>query len=120
MGAASTVRRRHARNGRVVPAERVVVAPDQGTRPELQGLHRAAIRQELMERSRTSVLVTGAAGFVGSHLLELLEQEQTQVVAWLRPGTEPLVAGTRVIWHGGELHDRQAVADEIVAVSPSS
>ena len=66
-----------------------------------------------------SVLVTGAAGFVGSHLLELLEQEQTQVVALLRPGTKPLVSGSRIIWHAVELHDRDAVAAALAAFSPS-
>ena len=41
MGWAPQVRLRRgpARNGRVVPGERVVVAPDQGARPRLQGLH---------------------------------------------------------------------------------
>ena len=65
------------------------------------------------------VLVTGAAGFVGSHLIELLEQDATQIVAWLRPGTEPLVSGSRVIWHSVELHDREAVAEAIDAFKPS-
>ena len=80
-----------------------------------------------------SVLVTGAAGFVGSHLLELLEKEvrlkadphgvadphSVQIVGWLRPNTEPIVTGSRVIWHGVELHDRNAVADAIDAFKPS-
>ena len=72
-------------------------------------------------------LITGAAGFVGSHLIELLEREPDtmpdgsprQIVGWLRPNTEPLVAGTRIIWHGVELHDRRAVADAIAAFKPS-
>lgn len=65
------------------------------------------------------VLVTGAAGFVGSHLIERLEQDDTQIVAWLRPGTEPLVSGSRVIWHSVELHDGDAVAAAIEAFTPS-
>jgi GDP-4-dehydro-6-deoxy-D-mannose reductase len=65
------------------------------------------------------VLVTGAAGFVGSHLLELLEGEPADLVAWLRPNTEPLVTGSRVRWHAVELHDREAVAAAIAALAPS-
>jgi len=65
------------------------------------------------------VLVTGAAGFVGSHLIERLEREDAQVIAWLRPGTEPLVAGSRVIWHSVELHDRDAVSEALIAFQPS-
>jgi GDP-4-dehydro-6-deoxy-D-mannose reductase len=65
------------------------------------------------------VLVTGAAGFVGSHLIELLEREPADIVAWLRPDTEPLVTGWRVIWHAVELHDRDAVAAAVAAFAPS-
>jgi GDP-4-dehydro-6-deoxy-D-mannose reductase len=35
---------------------------------------------------RGPVLVTGAAGFVGGHLIDLLGAERTHVVAWYRPG----------------------------------
>ena len=66
-----------------------------------------------------TTLVTGAAGFVGSHLIELLEQDSTQIIALLRPGTEPLVSGTRVIWHGVELNDRESVAAAIKAFEPT-
>lgn len=72
------------------------------------------------EHSRTtSVLVTGAAGFVGSHLIERLEKEPAQVVAWLRPDTEPLFAGTRVVWHAVEMQDRDAVVAALEAFRPS-
>ena len=66
-----------------------------------------------------TTLITGAAGFVGSHLIDLLEQDSAPIVALLRPGTEPLVSGTRVIWHAVELHDRDAVAAAIEAFAPT-
>src|SRR3954470_23261619 len=98
----------------MVPGERVVVASDQGTRSRLQSVHGSAIRQALMPR----ILVTGAGGFVGSHLLELLENEPSQITAWLRPGTEPLVRGERVSWIDLEMHDRNAVCRAIAANPP--
>ena len=67
-----------------------------------------------------AVLVTGAAGFVGSHLLELLEQDAVEIVAWLRPGTEPLVRGERVRWVDVEMHDRASVAAAIAGTNPSA
>lgn len=68
------------------------------------------------------VLVTGAAGFVGSHLLELLEKQphHDQIIAWLRPGTEPLYSGSRVIWQSVELHDKDTVAAAIAAFAPKA
>jgi len=70
------------------------------------------------------VLVTGAGGFVGSHLLELLENEPdgsyTEKVAWLRPGTQPLVRGTRVHWIDVEMHDRDAVVAALEQSPPSA
>ncbi len=70
-------------------------------------------------RSRTTVLVTGAAGFVGSHLLELLEQDDFAIVAWLRPGTEAPVTGRGVRWITVEMQDRDAVLAATADTRPS-
>ncbi len=66
------------------------------------------------------VLVTGAAGFVGSHLLELLAADPPEIVAWLRPGTEPLLRGTGVHWVTVELHNRDEVRAAIADAQPSA
>jgi GDP-4-dehydro-6-deoxy-D-mannose reductase len=64
------------------------------------------------------LLVTGAGGFVGSHLIELLEPDHRNITCWLRPGTAPLVRGTRVTWREIEMHDREAVARAIAEDAP--
>lgn len=66
------------------------------------------------------ILITGAAGFVGSHLIELLEQEPAPITAWLRPGTEPAHHGSRVEWHRVEMLDRDAVAKAIAECAPTA
>ena len=66
------------------------------------------------------VLVTGAAGFVGSHLLELLEQDDTDIVAWKRPGTDPLVPGRRGRGDTVERHDRAGGAAAVAATRPAA
>lgn len=64
------------------------------------------------------LLVTGAGGFVGSHLIELLEPDHQNITCWLRPGTAPLLRGTRATWREIEMHDRQAVAEAIAEDKP--
>src|SRR5262245_39724819 len=70
------------------------------------------------------ILVTGAAGFAGSHLLELLVADRAgdsngEVVGWHRPGkTPPAIAGVR--WDGVDLLDRPAVAEAIRRHQPAA
>ena len=64
------------------------------------------------------LLVTGAGGFVGSHLIELLEPDHPNVTGWLRPGAEPLVRGSRITWQDVEMHDREDVARAIANSAP--
>ena len=65
------------------------------------------------------ILVTGAAGFVGSHLLELLDAEGSEVTAWKRPGTEPIGSPARVRWETVELLDRSGTAAAVARAKPS-
>lgn len=67
------------------------------------------------------VLVTGASGFVGSHLLDWLSQRGAQVVvAWRRPDGRPPhpVAGVR--WADVDLLKRTAVASALAEINPSA
>jgi GDP-4-dehydro-6-deoxy-D-mannose reductase len=65
-----------------------------------------------------TTLVTGAAGFAGSHLLELLKSEATPVVAWHRPaGRAPHIDG--VAWEAVDLLDAGAVRAAIGRLRPA-
>jgi len=66
-----------------------------------------------------SILVTGAAGFAGSHLLDLLCGGGREIVAWHRPGgRRPReVPGTR--WEAIDLLDRGEVTAAIAQLRPS-
>ena len=71
----------------------------------------------------STTLVTGAAGFAGSHLLDLLvaERDRTSsddtIVGWHRPGTtKPLTEGIR--WDAVDVLDRDAVRAAIARVRP--
>lgn len=62
-------------------------------------------------------LVTGAAGFAGGHLLDVLSRDGQDVVAWHRQQAPPRsLAGVR--WQVVELLDRSAVARAIGEIRP--
>ncbi len=67
-----------------------------------------------------TILVTGAGGFAGSHLLDLLAGEDVAIVAWHRPGGAPRAAGPSVRWEAVDLLDRGAVREAIARTRPSA
>jgi GDP-4-dehydro-6-deoxy-D-mannose reductase len=76
------------------------------------------------------ILVTGAAGFAGGHLLELLAHDGVPLVAWHRPGgtPPPSVSSsaieprdvTSVLWEAVDLLDRVAVRAALDRVRPAA
>jgi GDP-4-dehydro-6-deoxy-D-mannose reductase len=68
----------------------------------------------------SAVLVTGAAGFVGAHLIDRLVERGTSVVGWYRPGTDPASLREDVRWLAVELLDRDAIARALDRSQPSA
>jgi len=67
----------------------------------------------------SSILVTGAAGFAGGHLLDLLSAGDREIVAWHRPGGRAPRTVPRTTWEGIDLLDRAGVASAIARLRPS-
>jgi GDP-4-dehydro-6-deoxy-D-mannose reductase len=67
------------------------------------------------------ILVTGGAGFAGSHLIDQLESEEpaAPIVAWHRSGRAPARTSPRVRWEAVDVLDRDAVGAAIARTQPS-
>ncbi len=68
----------------------------------------------------SDVLVTGAAGFAGGHLIDLLTQSVARVAAWHRPGGAPPREGSGAYWEGVDLLDRDQVQAAMERTRPSA
>ena len=67
----------------------------------------------------STTLVTGAAGFAGSHLVDLLARDGADIVAWRRPGGTAPRAVPATTWAAVDLLDRAAVRAAIARTRPS-
>ena len=67
-----------------------------------------------------AVLVTGAAGFAGSHLVDLLAQSGAAVIGWRRPGSPTPANTPKIDWQFVDLLDGQAVARAVADRRPDT
>ena len=70
-----------------------------------------------------AILVTGAAGFAGSHLLDLLTGSPAApdppIVGWYRPGSTLPARNSAVKWEAVDLLDRSSVVDAVARLRPA-
>ena len=64
------------------------------------------------------VLVTGAAGFVGGHLIERLSTLGGSIVGWHRPGGDARALRSEVQWMAVEMLDANAVRQALAHANP--
>ena len=68
----------------------------------------------------SAILVTGAAGFAGGHLAELLARRGDSVVGWYRPGGQPPFDAAGISWQPVDLLDAGSVRQAIERLRPSA
>ena len=66
------------------------------------------------------ILVTGAGGFAGSYVLELLARDRLDPVAWYRPGIEPPADRPAATWKAVDMLDRTAVREALARLRPAA
>jgi GDP-4-dehydro-6-deoxy-D-mannose reductase len=67
----------------------------------------------------SDTLVTGAAGFAGSHLIDLLVRSGVSPIAWHRPGGSPPRDGAGARWEAVDLLDQTQVQAAIDRARPA-
>ena len=68
----------------------------------------------------SDILVTGAAGFAGSHLVDRLAGSGARVIAWHRPGGSPARERAGVRWEAVDLLDQAQVQAAIDRARPAA
>lgn len=68
----------------------------------------------------SEILVTGAAGFAGSHLIDLLARSGARVIAWHRPGGAPARERAEARWEEVDLLDQAQVQAAIDRARPTA
>jgi GDP-4-dehydro-6-deoxy-D-mannose reductase len=68
----------------------------------------------------SEILVTGAAGFAGGHLIDLLVRAGAHVAAWHRPGGAPPREGSGARWEAVDLLDQTHVQAAMERTRPSA
>ena len=75
-----------------------------------------------MPRATSVTLITGAAGFAGSHLLDLLRSDheiRPELVGWHRPGGTLPRCRSIVSWEAIDLLDRSSVFEAVARIRPA-
>ncbi|HXI27349.1 MAG TPA: NAD-dependent epimerase/dehydratase family protein, partial [Vicinamibacterales bacterium] len=67
-----------------------------------------------------AILITGAAGFAGSHLLDRLAGSGASVIAWHRPGGSPPRESAGVRWEAVDLLDQPQVQAAVDRARPAA
>src|SRR4051812_22050678 len=68
----------------------------------------------------SDILITGAAGFAGSHLIDLLAGAGASIVAWHRPGGSPPRADGAARWDAVDLLDAAQVQAAVERTQPAA
>jgi len=74
--------------------------------------------QSAIRNPQSAILVTGAAGFAGSHLVERLLTTGAEVIAWYRRGGRTPATPNRARWEAVDLLDGREIADRIARDRP--